>query len=238
MLAMPSRRGRASTRTVFTLFIALLIASFWLLDVRSVPQHLPVHLPTSSPGESFRTYPTPELSLFWGDLLGELMSAKPNAGPIQVEGRPRDEDMDPNKPYTDGSQPTDIIRINDSDREGLLNAHERFAAAVGHLGPRLPYKKRSKGIVMTAGGRYIGMAITSILMLRRTGSHLPVELFLDSADDYNHNLCDERLPKLNARCLIMEDVFSTTPDLPELKKFQFKVFSIIFSQFWQMGGGR
>lgn len=230
MLAAPHRGRRCSTRTLFALFIAFLITSFWLLDVHSQPPNLPVHLPTSL-DDSYPAYPSPELKVFWSDLLNELVGAKPLAGPVQVIGRPRDEDMDPNKPYTDGSQPTDIIRINDSDREGLQNAHERFAAAVGHLAPRMPYKKRSRGIVMTAGGRYIGMAITSLLMLRRTGSNLPVELFLDSAEDYNHHLCDERLPKLNARCLIMDDVFSSTPDMPKLEKFQFKVFSIIFSEF-------
>lgn len=92
----------------------------------------------------------------------------------------------------------------------------------------------TRGIVMTAGGSYVGIAVTSILMLRRNGSQLPVQLFLDSDSDYDANLCENVLPALGTECHIMQRFWETTPWMPPLAKFQFKVFSILLSSFQEV----
>jgi alpha 1,2-mannosyltransferase len=71
-------------------------------------------------------------------------------------------------------------------------------------------------------------------MLRRTGSTLPVELFLDSPDEYNTRICRDDLPALNVKCVIMDDILASAPQPPKLKKYQYKVFSIIFSHFQEV----
>lgn len=173
------------------------------------------------------------LARFWEDLLEDLVRAKPFANVIKTYGSPLQDDMDPNVGYEEGRGRTDIIHISESDRAGLKSAHESFVDALVTLATQLPYKKRSRGVVVTAGGKYLGMAVTSLLMLRRTGSKLPMELFLAAAD-YNSHICDEQLPKLNAKCLVMEGVFARTPLMPKLEKYQFKVFSILFSNFQEI----
>lgn len=84
---------------------------------------------------------------------------------------------------------------------------------------------------MTAGGKYFGMTITSVRMLRRTGSTLPVEIFLDNWNDYDIQTCEKILPALNAKCFVLADIWDTTPQLGTLLKYQFKVFALMFSSF-------
>ncbi len=177
------------------------------------------------------SHPSEELVLFWVQLLNTMMQTKPHLGPLVVEGMPRDQDMDPNKLADHVVQRPDRIQLSDAEHRSLKQSHADFVEAATQLAPKLPYKKKSRGIVTTAGGPYIGMAITSILMLRRTGSQLPVQLFLDSAADYNEELCENTLPSLGAECMIMEKLWDATPSMPHLKKFQFKIFSILFSTF-------
>ncbi|CAK7203669.1 mannosyltransferase [Sporothrix eucalyptigena] len=109
---------------------------------------------------------------------------------------------------------------------------EPTADAHGHGAPAYPGPRR--GIVMTAGGSYVGIAVTSILMLRRNGSLLPVQLFLDSDSDYDPHLCEKVLPALGTECHIMQRFWETTPAMPPLEKFQFKVFSILLSSFQEV----
>ena len=59
---------------------------------------------------------------------------------------------------------------------------------------------------MTAGSSQLPVLLTSLRMLRRTGCTLPVEIYLGSTTDYDHQLCDEILPGLNACCFVVEDV--------------------------------
>ncbi|OAA67121.1 alpha-mannosyltransferase [Niveomyces insectorum RCEF 264] len=94
-----------------------------------------------------------------------------------------------------------------------------------------PPAEATRGIVMTAGGPYVGVAATSLRMLRRSGSALPVQLFLDTDADYDKELCETVLPPLGARCHVLQRFWDTTPDMHVLARFQFKVFSILLSSY-------
>jgi len=92
---------------------------------------------------------------------------------------------------------------------------------------------QGKGVVLVAGGQYFAPAIVSIHALRQKGSNLPVEAFLANQDEWEPYLCEEYLPSLNARCLVMTDftddkVHNTTF---EVKHFQFKALALLFSSF-------
>ncbi|KAL1900598.1 mannosyltransferase [Sporothrix stenoceras] len=114
--------------------------------------------------------------------------------------------------------------------KAAVAADEKFATPVTPAKAAAP----TRGIVMTAGGQYVGIAVTSILMLRRSGSQLPVQLFLDSDSDYDATLCESVLPALGTECHIMQRFWETTPWMPPLARFQFKVFSILLSSFQEV----
>ncbi|KAH9429737.1 hypothetical protein MCOR02_009474 [Pyricularia oryzae] len=187
------------------------------------------------PVSAFDDEPSPQLVEYWTAVLDAVMEAEPQIQAIKLsQPSPDAEDTDPN---VQRSKEIDIVRriehvvMTASDRAILKSTHAQMVKSAKQLGPTIPYKKNSKGIVMTAGGKYVGNAILSLTMLRRTGSKLPVQLFIDGADNSTRALCEGSLLDIGVECRSMDAMFDTTPHMPELKKYQYKVFSLLFSSF-------
>ncbi|KNG81851.1 putative alpha-1,2-mannosyltransferase (Mnn2) [Aspergillus nomiae NRRL 13137] len=87
------------------------------------------------------------------------------------------------------------------------------------------------GLVSTAGGEYLPVLVISLRMLRRTGSELPLEVFLANEDEYETYICDVVLPSLNARCVVLSHVLDAVPKIMDIQKYQFKLFAMMFSSF-------
>ncbi|KAI5236373.1 nucleotide-diphospho-sugar transferase [Aureobasidium subglaciale] len=122
----------------------------------------------------------------------------------------------------------DYVPISSQQVEGMRLAHQNMVQEVSNL--TLPCKPESRGIVSTAGGAHLPIFIVSLRMLRRSGSVLPVELFLRADEERGDNyLCQELLPSLNARCVVLDDFFPS--GLIKLEKYQYKIFSVLFSSF-------
>ncbi|KAI4727905.1 nucleotide-diphospho-sugar transferase [Aureobasidium sp. EXF-10728] len=122
----------------------------------------------------------------------------------------------------------DYVPITTAQVEEMRLAHRSFVEEISNL--TLPHKPESRGIVSTAGGAHLPIFIVSLRMLRRSGSVLPVELFLRADEARGDNyLCQELLPSLNARCVILDDFFPS--GLIKLEKYQYKIFSVLFSSF-------
>ena len=54
-------------------------------------------------------------------------------------------------------------------------------------------------------------------MLRHAGSQLPVQLFLDSANEEEHQKCNDTLTHLEVQCLNMDD-FLRLPNTTSIRK--------------------
>lgn len=126
---------------------------------------------------------------------------------------------------------TEEIEIDEESLEKLENAHLGFVQelTVG-LNASLSYAPGSRGIVSTAGGKYLPTLVATIRLLRRTGSKLPVEVFM-TTDEYDPLICDEVLPQLEARCVDLNTIFSASPSSHKISHYQYKVFSLLFSSF-------
>lgn len=94
-------------------------------------------------------------------------------------------------------------------------------------------KPGSRGVVSTAGGIYIPVFLSSLRMLRRSGSDLPVELFLKDAREYEPKVCEEILPSLNAKCMVLDEIINEpgSEDKVEIAHYQLKIFAMLFSSF-------
>ncbi|KAI5286749.1 hypothetical protein KEM52_001880 [Ascosphaera acerosa] len=77
----------------------------------------------------------------------------------------------------------------------------------------------------------MAVLITSLHMLRQTGSTIPVEVFIADESEYDPFVCDKLLPSMNATCINLSDVLAASPLRDGLKKYQFKIFSMLFSSF-------
>jgi alpha 1,2-mannosyltransferase len=102
--------------------------------------------------------------------------------------------------------------------------------------PTTTYNPGSIEILFIGGGRFSWLSYLSLLGLRETGSKLPVEVIMPTYFDYEEEIefCTEILPKLNASCLVIPEVFGASVMTQWNKKFrsyQFKSLALMASSF-------
>ncbi|TDZ25799.1 Alpha-1,2-mannosyltransferase MNN21 [Colletotrichum orbiculare MAFF 240422] len=164
---------------------------------------------------------------YWSTLHATLKKTSPSIPPLKFSRPVNGEEIDPGRNDNTTPRP-DLIQISAADLEALKTGHRGFVSLLKFLAPRLPRWKGSKGVVLTAGGGYLGDALTSILMLRRSGSQLPAHVFVDTPSERDPLICDEILPRLNVECLVFSDLLRPTDGV---KHYQYKVLSILLSPF-------
>jgi alpha 1,2-mannosyltransferase len=123
------------------------------------------------------------------------------------------------------------------DSQHIIKARKKHSAFVEHL-PALAhafsYPENTRGIVTTAGGELMPRLLVGLRMLRRTGSSLPVEVFLNNMTDYEPQLCSKVLPTLGAKCVLLghDMLDGTTPKgASSVTMYQVKPFAVLFSSF-------
>ncbi|KAA8652673.1 hypothetical protein EYZ11_001052 [Aspergillus tanneri] len=122
----------------------------------------------------------------------------------------------------------DLVELSDNDFKVLEEAHANFIRNVTDSKKLRPFHSPgTRGIVSTGGGSYLPVFLASLRMLRRTGSTLPVEVYMKDKTEYEKKLCDNILPELNAKCLVISDVVGKD----FIEHYQLKVFAILFSSF-------
>ncbi|KAA8641591.1 hypothetical protein EYZ11_013231 [Aspergillus tanneri] len=125
--------------------------------------------------------------------------------------------------------------INNADeiREPLRVAHDGFTQDMRTLDSERAYYAGSKGIVSAAGGPYLPAFVVTLRMLRRTGSTLPVELFMRDYLEYEPYICEVVLPPLQAQCIILSEIVLGGFGDPRytIEHYQIKSFAILFSSF-------
>ena len=111
-------------------------------------------------------------------------------------------------PNVPRAPPRKLIDLSEAELKKLRDPHAKYLKFVKD------YRKydhdaadlfHHRGVVMVGGGEFYGPAIISIKMLRDTGSNLPVEVFVANWHEYEPYLCEEYLPTLNAKCLVLDD---------------------------------
>ncbi|KAL4991443.1 mannosyltransferase putative-domain-containing protein [Aspergillus falconensis] len=129
-----------------------------------------------------------------------------------------------------------FITNADEIEQPMQEAHDGFVKDMRKLKVPRSYVPETKGIVSSAGGTYLPTFVVSLKLLRRTGTTLPVELFLKDQSEYEPYICDVVLPPLNVKCLVLSDIMKTQEPRPnsnqkEISGFQLKAFAMLFSSF-------
>lgn len=116
--------------------------------------------------------------------------------------------------------------------EKVQQPHDTLVKYLRHLEAPPAAVFDGDGIVINAGGAFTVGAIISIIQLREVGSVLPIELMLNTEAEYDAQICEELLPKLNAKCQVLERLVGKDQYAKlGLKKFQLKVLGLLFSSF-------
>ncbi|KAL4801361.1 mannosyltransferase putative-domain-containing protein [Aspergillus unguis] len=164
---------------------------------------------------------------FWSQLQPVLISSMPKCDPpLRLGNAPsvKVENTNPN------NRP-EMLDMLPEEVEEMRHAHTKFLDALSITTARLHYIPNTRGIIATAGGSYLPVLVISLRMLRRTGSQLPVEVFLANDREYEAFICDIVLPSLNARCVVLSHILDAIPKVIDIEKYQFKLFAMLFSSF-------
>ncbi|KAE8350682.1 mannosyltransferase putative-domain-containing protein [Aspergillus coremiiformis] len=122
----------------------------------------------------------------------------------------------------------DLILLGNNEIEAMEAAHANYLNALKTAKKLRPvHSPGTRGLVTTAGGSYLPVFLSSLRMLRRTGSTLPVEVYMKDASEYEKRICEDVLPDMGARCLILSDVVGKDV----IQHYQLKVFAVLFSSF-------
>ena len=164
---------------------------------------------------------------FWRSFQALLSQSKPDCPSPVRNGTAEAVGFEPTKEISR----LDITSMPDEDVELMRAAHIYFVDSIKANAPKLSYASGTRGVVTTAGGAYLPVLVISLRMLRRTGSTLPVEVFLASSSEYEGHVCRNILPSLNARCLIISDILDAVPGSVTITHYQLKPFAMLFSSF-------
>jgi hypothetical protein len=169
---------------------------------------------------------------FFRKAVDIFLKNKPSCEPITITEKA------PSYFYVDLPNPTfnieflnTQIELSDSQLSDLKAKHDQLKKDI--FGFDYPIGVfEGKGIVMIGGGSFMGTALTAIRALRETGSTLPLQLMLTTKEEYDKDVCEILLPKLNAKCMVMEEIVgSETFKSMNLEKYELKVLGLFLSTF-------
>ena len=171
-------------------------------------------------------------SLFWLDFAPILAAAAPRCPKPNVIGKAP---ASFRVPVTASGgvidRSVDLMNMEDKDVESMRRSHSWLVNQINEKSPALEYKKGTRGIVTTAGGEYFPILLVSLQFLRRTGSKLQVEVFLTNPEEYEEQMCQEVLPALGAKCIILSSIIEQSLLPFEISHYQLKAFAMLFSSF-------
>ena len=173
---------------------------------------------------------------FWHSFYQQLAAHAPNCDPLI---HPGEHHLEAGYNATQKRPRPDYLTMTGHQLRALRASHQSFVDEIKieawqRRPYNLPYIPKTRGIVTTAGGSYLPVAVISIRMLRETGSQLPVEVLLANQEEWDPQICDIVFPTLlNARCVVLQDIFDAAGQHKSIKvnKYQFKIMSILFSSF-------
>jgi len=216
-MALRLARLRSILLAMITVLLVSAIYLYWIPTPASTPASV-------VPNTAFQVPLAERQSAFWKALHPILQKNAPANPPPERRG-----DVGAIHFNASSTDPRpDLILLNDQDRNAMQVAHENFIHDVRHSKTLRPvHKAGTRGIVSTAGGSYLPVFLSSLRMLRRVGSTLPVEVYMKDSKEYEKRICVEILPKLNARCFVLADVVGKEA----IAHYQLKVFAMLFSSF-------
>lgn len=166
---------------------------------------------------------------FWDTTSRALVEAKPDCSlPTDPIEAPLNEFASLKKGFD--FRP-DLLKISQQDVDKMRDAHARFVAQIPELAQKLPYATGTQGIVVAASGALLPVFLVSLKMLRRTGSTLPVEVFMESKNNYEKEICEIVLPPMNATCMIFSEILEAVPHRLKMSRYQLKALALGFSSF-------
>ncbi|TPX15585.1 uncharacterized protein E0L32_004283 [Thyridium curvatum] len=234
MMALHARSRRCSSLALIVIFVTVVV--YLVKSAALVPRAEQTHYARSPVNKTSINpmQPPEDVVGFWRELVRTMKQHEPVMPAIEIQGgQPAEYEMVFKGTKT---QRANRVTVAGNNLVRLEITHTQFVNRVKQLSRQMPFARGAKGIVMTATGDQVGQAITSILMLRRTGSQLPVQLFLFSEEDFKKNeaICQGVFPALKTECWVMDKILESSPEEIDLEHYQLRIFAILFSTFQEV----
>ncbi len=182
-----------------------------------------IRVPSHRPGNQ-------KLNDWWTEFFTRLSRTRVTAHAVKVHDRAPGINW---KPETTASRP-ELVHLSEDDELKFFQSHGSFVHQLPLFANHLPFDANTTGIVTTAGEHNFGQVISLVLVTRRSGSRLPIQIILDSSAPWVDMACAHVMPRFDATCVYLEDEWaaaSVRPLVPKLKRFQWKIIAIIASTF-------
>ncbi|KUJ17682.1 glycosyltransferase family 71 protein [Mollisia scopiformis] len=166
-------------------------------------------------------------SPFWHAFAPKLHAAKPKCAPPKLSHKAVTGLAVAGSVY----HPTNLLEMSDEDVLSMKRSHALFLDMLDYDTSHLSFTPGTQGIVTTAGGAYFPVLLTSLLLLRQTGSALPVEIFILDDSEYESLVCESVFPQLGATCILLSPFLASSNYKFVVEGYQIKILSILFSSF-------
>lgn len=126
----------------------------------------------------------------------------------------------------------DRVKLTEVQFSDLQHRHDEIVRDLTLMGIPPPEIYSGEGIVIVSSRVSVPAAIGLVVQLRDLQSELPVEVVFNSEEEYNTQICDEILPRFNAKCKVIERELSKEfYGKLSLHGFQMKMLAILVSSF-------
>ncbi|EGW29906.1 uncharacterized protein SPAPADRAFT_158071 [Spathaspora passalidarum NRRL Y-27907] len=147
-------------------------------------------------------------SKYFSHLLDDiLLKAKPECDALTSSER--GSNLDPTYQWDSRLLSESILRgtelnIPGPKFEALQKAHDQVVQRLKFLPDPLPEIIQGDGIVINGVRESMRSILITVASLKDSGSTLPIEVILETNQDYDSDVCDKLLPTLNGKCVILE----------------------------------
>ena len=186
---------------------------------------------------------------FVSELLENVLSSDPNIEPINNAGHYNKSNVygktgsgkvpllsgklrenKGNEPIRSKEYLRSYMQLSEDEMAKLTASHKRIVELLPDKFPDEFEKNfKRRGILYAGGGKYNWLVLLSLVMLRNTGSRLPVEVFIPSNSEYSSELCKRVFPVFGAECLLM-DKYADVQKF-EFKGYQLKSMALLLTSF-------
>lgn len=168
----------------------------------------------------------PKRSKFLKNLIPRVMGK--NAAHNIASHDSVDHDSSLSKSYLES-----CLQVPEKLFETLKWSHAKFVESIPNSYQKGTYE--GNGIVLIAGGKFSWLSLLGVENLRATGSKLPVEIIIPKREEYEPQLCEVILPKLNARCVLLYKLIpknlKNNAKTKSLGGYQYKSLALLASSF-------
>ncbi|CEP24154.1 unnamed protein product [Cyberlindnera jadinii] len=112
------------------------------------------------------------------------------------------------------------MQLSEDEMAQMKASHQKIVDLLPDKFPdEFEKKLKRRGILYAGGGKYNWLVLLSLVMLRNTGSRLPVEVFIPDDSEYSSELCRRVFPILGAECILMEKY-------ADIQKYKFEGYQL------------